>query len=197
MTEASLQGLEAEMLPVLVMAYPKAFFPLGRSCRPLRVGIFQDLDAVLPPKIDRPELRLYLGIYTRQARYLRELTVGAARIDLNGRHAGWVSAKEAASAAARLDEVHCNSDTRSLAPERSLSAATRLIAWPGAAVPRPNALQPAAAPYVPNSRLVLSNNSTARTAPQKVIVVLKRKRPSSGRACQDSRELARPRARER
>jgi sRNA-binding protein len=182
MTEASLQGLEAGMLPVLVTAFPKSFFPMGRSCRPLRVGIFDDLVGVLPPEIDRLKLRLYLGIYTRQARYLRELTAGAARIDLNGGPAGSVSAKEAASAAARLHELHCPSGTQSLAPARSRSATTRQITLPAAAAPRPNGLRPAAAPLMSDPRQVPSNKSTAQTGPQKVIVVLKRKRPSSGHA---------------
>jgi sRNA-binding protein len=90
------------MLPLLVKAFPKTFFPRGLSCRPLRVGIFGDLDAVLPGEIDRRRLKHYLGIYTAQPGYLLELKEGATRIDLNGRQAGRVGAKEAASAAARL-----------------------------------------------------------------------------------------------
>jgi hypothetical protein len=97
-------GLEDEMLPVLVKNFPKAFFTHGRNRPPLRVGIFEDLDAALPPEIDRTMLKQYLGIYTKQPGYLRELTQGAARIDLNGNPAGRVSEREAASAKSRLEK---------------------------------------------------------------------------------------------
>src|SRR5262249_11895231 len=97
-------ALEDEILPILVKAFPKAFFPRDRSCLPLRIGVFEALDSALPTEIDRLRLRLYLGIYTKQSRYLRELTLGAIRIGLDGRPAGRVSAKEATSAAARLQK---------------------------------------------------------------------------------------------
>ncbi len=116
MADLNTEGLEAEMLPVLVKTFPNAFFTLGRRSRPLRVGILHELDAALPPEINRARLKLYLGIYTRQPGYLRELTPGAVRIGLNGSPAGRVSAKEAASAAARLQKLRV--------PGRELTPAT-------------------------------------------------------------------------
>jgi sRNA-binding protein len=104
------------MLHILVKTFPSAFIPSGRSCRPLRVGIFEDLDPVLPPEIDRARLKLCLGLYTGQPSYLRELKPGAIRIGLHGRPAGRVSPKEAASAAARLQKLQ--------SPENGLPAAT-------------------------------------------------------------------------
>src|SRR5215470_20201508 len=105
MTYPMMENLEAEILHVLVKTFPSVFFPSGRSCRPLRVGIFEDLDPVLPPEIDRARLKLCLGLYTRQPSYLRELKPGAIRIGLHGRPAGRVSPKEAASAAACLQKL--------------------------------------------------------------------------------------------
>ena len=43
MAHLKMQGLEAEMLPVFVKSFPRAFFPSGLGCRPLRIGIFEDL----------------------------------------------------------------------------------------------------------------------------------------------------------
>jgi sRNA-binding protein len=99
------EGLEAETL--LILAFPRAFFPFGQNCRPLRVGIFDDLNGVLPPEVDRAGLKLYLRLYTGQPGYLRELKPGAIRIGLDGRRSGRVSSKEAASAAARLQKLDC------------------------------------------------------------------------------------------
>jgi hypothetical protein len=58
MADQNADRLDAGLLPVLVKAFPKALFPDGLSCRPLRVGIFGDLDAVLPREIDRAGLKL-------------------------------------------------------------------------------------------------------------------------------------------
>jgi ProP effector len=182
MKEDSLQCLEADMLPVLVMAFPKAFFPIGRSCRPLRAGIFEDLNAALPPEIDRLRLSHYLGIYTRQPRYLRELTRGAARIDLNGKPAGRVSANEAASAAARIQELHLKPQRP--APVASFSTSARLTAPPTVTTPGQVAFSPARTLALPSR----SQKSAAQKAHQKVIVVLKRKKPFPKNAYQDSKE---------
>ncbi len=56
MADLNTDGLEAEMLRVLVKTFPNAFFTPGRRSRPLRVGIFHELDAALPPEINRPRL---------------------------------------------------------------------------------------------------------------------------------------------
>jgi ProP effector len=167
-------GLEDEMLPILAKAFPTAFFPRGRGCKPLRVGLFEALDATLPPEIDRPRLRLYLAIYTKQPRYLRELTPGAVRIGLNGRPAGRVSAKEAASASARLQP-------QSAKFGRPLSKT-------------PGARSPASVPVLPSApqeafRLDLSDPEAARRTKaaqakaQKVIVVVKKRKAGQFRPC--------------
>jgi ProP effector len=100
------EQLEAELLPVLVKLFPRAFFARGKSCRPLRVGIFDDLDAALPPEIDRAKLRRYLNYYTTGSRYLREVQSGVVRVDLHGMPAGYVSEAEAAHAKERWDRIY-------------------------------------------------------------------------------------------
>jgi ProQ/FINO family len=183
MAQMDLDSLEAQMLPVLVKAFPKAFFSRGLSCRPLRVGIFGDLDAVLPREIDRLRLKHYLGIYTKQPAYLRELTEGAARIDLNGRQAGRVSAKEAASAAARLQllqapkiEPHFRDATRASCP---VSAPFIPPAPPLAnRSPAAGAVKPMRAPGLAGLAEALGRKETAQAEQPQVIVVLKKRKTS-------------------
>jgi sRNA-binding protein len=95
---------------------------------------------------------------------LRELTPGAARFDLNGRPAGSVSAKEAASAAARLQKPQ---GARFGLPGHVPQAVklTRRLAFadPAEAARRKNAVE---------------------AKPQKVIVVLKKRKVSLGQAQQ-------------
>ncbi len=169
-------GLEAEMLPVLVKTFPKAFFAHGRNRRPLRVGIFEELNAALPPEIDRQRLRPYLGIYTRQPSYLRELTPGAIRIDLSGCPAGRVSAKEAASAATHPDigpqglkaaEASCPESACSIMP-----APPPATASPAAAV------RPRRASNFAQIAEALRQKKAPESEPQKVTVVLKKNKVS-------------------
>jgi sRNA-binding protein len=155
-------ALEDEMLPILVKAFPKAFFPQGRNCLPLRLGIFEALDAALPPGIDRSRLKLYLGIYTKQPRYLRELIQGAVRIDLNGSPTGRVSAKQATSAAGRLRKAQGKKF--------------------GPPMAKPAVPAQASAPAItPDQRSV---ELPRRGVPQKLIVVLKKRKVSSSNAHQ-------------
>ncbi len=175
-------GLEAEMLPVLVKTFPKAFFAHGRNRRPLRVGIFEELNAALPPEIDRQRLRLYLGIYTRQPSYLRELTPGAIRIDLSGYPAGGVSAKEAASAATRLQKLH-DPDigpqglkaAEASCPE---SACSIMPAPPPATTSPAAAVRPRRASNFAQIAEALRQKKAPEAEPQKVIVVLKKNKVS-------------------
>ena len=155
-------ALEDEMLPILVKAFPKAFFPRGRSCLPLRIGIFEALDAALSPEIDRSRLKLFLGIYTKQPRYLRELIKGAVRIDLNGSPAGRVSAKQAMSAAARLQKAQ---DPKFGPPMAKLAMPSQT-----------------SAPAMPPDQRALER--PRRGAPQTVIVVLRKRKVSSSNARQ-------------
>jgi sRNA-binding protein len=182
MVDLNTEGLEAEMLPVLVKTFPNAFFTPGRRSRLLRVGIFHELDAALPPEINRARLKLYLGIYTRQPSYLRELTPGVVRIGLNGSSTGRVSAKEAASAAARLQKLR----VPSLGPHvlKAAAASCPASACSMSSAPQPVTAPPAGAAKPPRaSNLaglaeVLRRKKAAEAEPQKLGVVLKRRKAS-------------------
>ena len=176
MTYLMMEGLEAEMLNILVKTFPKAFFPSGRSCRPLRVGTFEDLDPVLPPEIDRATLKLCLEHYTGQPSYLRELKPGAIRIGLHGRPAGRVSPKEAANAAVRLQKLQ--------SPENGLPVEAASASY-RASAPQisPTPLAARLHTIDPRRKLVQAElvvtplrKKGAQIAQQRVIVVVKRRK---------------------
>src|SRR5262249_14087723 len=159
-------------------SFPKAFFPSGRSCRPLRVGIFDDLSAALPPEIDGARLKLYLGLYTAQPRYLCELKPGAIRIGLNGCAAGRVSPKEAESAAARLQKFRILEIGPALAEAGSSSPASAAQPSPASPMrtPHAGAINQQPTPFRTDLTEGLPRKKRAQLAQQRVIVVVKRRR---------------------
>jgi hypothetical protein len=178
MAHLKMEGLEAGILPVLVKCFPRAFFPSGRVCRPLRIGIFEDLNAVLPLEIDRAELKACLGLYTGQPGYLRELKPGAIRVGLNGRATGRVSPKEAASAAARLQKLHGLEKAPPAADASPCCSASapQISPAPPAATPHGGAINPLGTPFRTGLGEALPGKKGAQTGQQKIIVVVKRRK---------------------
>jgi hypothetical protein len=173
---ADLKRLEAELLPILVKTFPRAFFPSGRGCRPLRVGIFEDLDAVLPANIDRARLKASLGIYTGQPSYLRELKTDAIRIGLNGRAAGRVSPQEASSAAERLQKLDETGLSAAKASPSCPASAPQILPALLMATPNNGAIIPQRMPFRPGLTDTLSRKMGAPTGQPKVVVVVKKRR---------------------
>ena len=70
--------------PVLVMLaeqYPALF---GDAPKPLKRGIFQDLQAAHGDALEKDALKQALALHTRSTRYLNAVASGAARCDLQG-----------------------------------------------------------------------------------------------------------------
>lgn len=61
--------------------YPQLF---GENPKPLKRGIFQDLEAAQPGVFTSADLKLALGIHTRSSRYLQAVSQGQPRHDLQG-----------------------------------------------------------------------------------------------------------------
>jgi ProP effector len=86
----------------LAEAFPRAFvLEKHRPHRPLKIGIAADIPARCPA-VERRVLSVVLGAYARRVMYLRSLVAGAARVDLDGKAAGEVTARDAEYAAAKL-----------------------------------------------------------------------------------------------
>jgi ProP effector len=84
-----------DIIAVLVDLWPAAFSVEPRLRRPLKVGIDKDILAVADGAITLEELKVALGTYTGAKAYLKALHEGAARIGLDGKQEGQVSASDA------------------------------------------------------------------------------------------------------
>lgn len=88
-----------DIIGLLAERFPKCFAVYERRRRPLKLGIHHDIT-----DIDPAALTAALRSYVSADGYLCRCLVGAPRIDLNGEPAGVVTAEEAASSKARLDD---------------------------------------------------------------------------------------------
>jgi len=69
------------VLEQLATLYPHLF---GAVFRPLKRGIFQDLQAAHPGVFEKEDLKAALGLHTRSTRYLQSVAAGEKRHDLSG-----------------------------------------------------------------------------------------------------------------
>jgi len=86
---------------ILVETLLLTFMPKGAPKKPLAIGIGERLAFALP-EIGYMRLTHALNDYTGGATYLRACVEGAARIDIDGKEAGVVTAAQAAYAAHRI-----------------------------------------------------------------------------------------------
>ena len=80
---------------LLAERFPKCFAIYDARRQPLKIRIRDDLIAALDGAITPQELLSALRFYTGNLGYLRNLRVGASRVDLNGEACGGVSESEA------------------------------------------------------------------------------------------------------
>jgi ProP effector len=91
------------VLELLAAKFPRAFFVEERERRPLKCGVFHDLQDALPG-VRQDALRDALRQYVSSKFYLTKCKLGAARIGLDGETRGAVSDREARFARMRRDE---------------------------------------------------------------------------------------------
>ena len=103
-TENQKQNKPRDIIAYLVRTFPKCFTSDARACRPLKIGILEDIMAAKPEDCPytKTALRAGLGKYTAWWAYLRAEKPGAMRIDLDGNEASAVGDEEAKYAAERL-----------------------------------------------------------------------------------------------
>lgn len=90
---------------LLAAAFPKTFMPKGKQKVPLKIGIREDI-AALGSSVSMRRLKIALRDYTSGPLYLRALTEGAPRYDLDGNIAGTVTAHEADFARKQLKALN-------------------------------------------------------------------------------------------
>lgn len=99
-----------------------AAFPVIRDCLPLAVGIHKTIRERMP-EIDAAGLRGALRAHTASTRYLKALTHGAQRFDLDGNAAGEISAEQKQQAMEMLRERFKKGAERKRAEEQAKLAA--------------------------------------------------------------------------
>ena len=78
------------------------------------MGIAADL-LERSPELDHHKLSVALTVYTRRVMYLRSLVAGAARVDLDGKEAGEVTARDAEYATAKLAKILASREAAAVA----------------------------------------------------------------------------------
>jgi ProP effector len=104
----------------------------------LKVGIAVDLMG-RSPELDNRKLNAALSVYTRRVMYLRSLVTGAARVDLDGKEAGEVTARDAEHAAAKLAKTLASREAKRAAAVEAKGAERSQSRWRQR---RPRCLQP-------------------------------------------------------
>ena len=80
-----------------------ASFAVFRDCLPLAVGIHKAIRERMP-EINRNQLRVALQLHTASTRYLKALSQGQTRFDLDGAVAGEITAEQRQQALDTLRE---------------------------------------------------------------------------------------------
>ena len=110
-------------LTCLAERFPQTFVPdRYQSHRPLKVGIAADLVARCP-ELDRSKLGMVLAAYARRVMYLKGMVAGSARVDLDGKEAGEVTARDAEYAAAKLAATLASREAKRAAAAEAKGAA--------------------------------------------------------------------------
>jgi ProP effector len=91
------------VLELLAAKYPNTFFVEERERRPLKCGVFHDLQDAFPG-IRQDALRDALRQYVSSRFYLTKCKLGVPRVGLDGERSGEVSDREARFARLRRDE---------------------------------------------------------------------------------------------
>jgi ProP effector len=86
-------------IALLCERFPKCFVMFERRRVPLKVGIRDDIIAILGDQIDRQLLNAAMQYYCNNFHYRRSQKPGALRFDLDGNPCGEVSEEHAAGAA--------------------------------------------------------------------------------------------------
>lgn len=81
----------------------RSTFPVFQECRPLAIGIHKTVLERIPG-INPQQLRLAMRMHTASARYLKALTNGEIRFDLDGNAAGAVTPEQKEQALDTLRE---------------------------------------------------------------------------------------------
>lgn len=96
-----------ETLEILYTMFPNAFIKTD-NCKPLKIGIFEDLKVAIEGKegLSLSKVRAAIRFYTTRLRYLYSLKEGAKRVGLDGSEGEAVTKEHAEDARSRFNEIN-------------------------------------------------------------------------------------------
>jgi sRNA-binding protein len=97
------EGSAAGVIEILTRRFPLAFSLAEKERKPLKVGIFRDLKGFFGDSVTDDALVAALKSYCNSLGYLKRCRAGKARLALDGKPTGAVSADEARFARLRRD----------------------------------------------------------------------------------------------
>jgi ProP effector len=171
--------LEA-VIELLAERFPKAFFLYERKRVPLKVGIRNDLTAVLGDAIEPKLLNVALRHYFVNIGYQFALKAGRPRYDLDGNIAGEVTELEAESA------------RRSAAGIRALRAPRKRPRPQAIAPETPAPPPPPSSPPEPPRRLGLADLRAAALARKASAACDQTRADADGSSAQSARQIQQP-----
>jgi sRNA-binding protein len=116
MSKAARRARTAAIIELLCGRFPQTFS--RRGPQPLKVGVYGDVLAALGEAVEPRDLQSALRFYTSNRGYLRALSAGSYRIDLDGKPAGAVTPEDETVAKARLaDKKRASSRSQVPPPE--------------------------------------------------------------------------------
>lgn len=129
------------VIAYLAEQFPQCFSASGEA-KPLKIGIFEDLAKRMEddPKVSKTRLRSALRQYTNSWRYLRAVTTGSQRVDLDGAEAGTV------------EEEHAQHAQETLAESKAKAAEKRKAEAPAKPAAKANDKRKARAAKVPDRK---------------------------------------------
>src|SRR5215471_16165378 len=114
MSKTARRARTAAIIELLCGRFPGTFS--RRGPQPLKVGVYGDVLAALGEAVRPRDLQSALRAYTSNRGYLRALSAGSYRIDLDGKPAGTVTPEDEAVAKAKLAEFKKGASPRVQVP---------------------------------------------------------------------------------
>lgn len=111
---------------VFSLATLKERFPVFRDYRPLAIGIHKAIRAMLP-EVDAGQLKLAMRRHVGSTRYLKSISQGGSRFDLEGNPAGEVTGEQRQQATDELRGRFKNAAERKRAEAQAKEQQEKLL----------------------------------------------------------------------
>lgn len=103
-----------------------ASFPVFRDCLPLAIGIHKSIREKMP-EIEKDQLRTAMKMHTRCTKYLKAISQGQIRFDIDGKPAGEVTAEQRLQSIQELKDRFRKGAERKIAEQQEKERQEKLM----------------------------------------------------------------------